>query len=67
MRCPPQCDIELMPQEKILDLEPLPRLDQVGDKDSKQMEDCEYSSVTCLRGSPWNDRFGPRLCGKGSV
>jgi len=47
MRCPPQCDIELMPQEKILDLEPLPRLDQVGDKDSEQMEDCEHRAGSC--------------------
>jgi hypothetical protein len=47
-----------MPQEKILDLEPLPRLDQVGDKDSKQMEDCEHRAGSCSDSTSSRESIG---------
>jgi hypothetical protein len=38
-RCTPQGNIELMPKKEILGFKPAPRLEQIGDKRPKQMED----------------------------
>jgi len=38
----PQGDVELMTEKKVLDFKPAPRPEQVGDKHSKQLEECEH-------------------------
>ena len=40
--CSPQGNIELMPKKEVLDFKPAPRLEQVGDNTSKQMEDRKH-------------------------
>jgi len=42
VRCAPQSNIELMPKEEILDFKLAPRPEQVGDKPSKQLKECEH-------------------------
>src|SRR5262245_3482678 len=42
VRCAPQCNIELMPKKEVLDFKPARRLEQVGDKCPKQMEDGKH-------------------------
>jgi hypothetical protein len=42
VRCTPQGNIELMTKKEILDFKPAPRLEQVGDKRPKQMEDRKH-------------------------
>jgi hypothetical protein len=42
MRCTPQGNIELMSKKKVLDFKPAPRLEQIGDIHSKQMEDGKH-------------------------
>ena len=37
--CSPQGDVELMPQKEVLNFKPAPRLEQIGDIHSKQMDD----------------------------
>jgi hypothetical protein len=42
MRCTPQGNIELMPEKQILDLKSAPRLERVGEKCPKQIEDRDH-------------------------
>ncbi|MGH9548294.1 MAG: hypothetical protein ACRD3W_02925 [Terriglobales bacterium] len=42
VRCTPQGNIELMPKKEIIDFKPAPRLEQIGDKRPKQMEDRKH-------------------------
>jgi hypothetical protein len=39
LRCAPQDDVELMTKEEVLNFKPAPRLEQIGDIHSKQMDD----------------------------
>ena len=43
----PQCDVEWMTEEKILDLKPAPRLEQVGDEHSERVQDCKHRHQRC--------------------
>jgi hypothetical protein len=47
MRRTPQGNIELMPKKEILDFKPAPRLEQIGDKRPKQMEDGKHRVGSC--------------------
>jgi hypothetical protein len=47
LRSTPQGNIELMPKKEILDFKPTPRLEQVGGKCPKQMEDCKHRTGSC--------------------
>jgi hypothetical protein len=40
--CPPQSDGELMTEKQILDLKPVPRLEQVGDEYSECVQDYKH-------------------------
>ena len=40
--CTPQGNIELMPKKEVLDFKPAPRLEQVGDIRSKQVDDHKH-------------------------
>ena len=42
VRCTPQGNIELMTKKELLDFKPAPRLEQVGDKRPKQMEERKH-------------------------
>jgi hypothetical protein len=42
MRCTPHGNIELMPKKQILDLKSAPRLEHVGNKRPKQIEDRDH-------------------------
>ena len=42
MRCTPYGDIKLMPKKEILGFKPAARLEQIGDKRSKQLEDRKH-------------------------
>jgi hypothetical protein len=42
LRCPPQSDVELMTKKEVFDFKPVPRLEQVGDIQSKQVDDHKH-------------------------
>jgi hypothetical protein len=42
MRRTPQGNIELVPQKQVLDFNPAPRPERVGDKHHKQMTECKH-------------------------
>jgi hypothetical protein len=42
VRRAPQSNIELMAKKEFLDLKPAPRPEQIGDKPSKQLKECEH-------------------------
>jgi hypothetical protein len=42
MWCTPQGNIELMPKKEVLDFEPAPRPEQVGDTRPEQLEDRKH-------------------------
>jgi hypothetical protein len=42
LRCPPQSDVELMTKKEVLDFKPVPRLEQAGDIQSKQVDDHKH-------------------------
>jgi len=39
---PPQSDVELMTEKKILGFKPAPRLEQVDDEHSECVQDCKH-------------------------
>ncbi len=43
----PQCDVDLMTEEKVLGLKPAPRLEQVGDEHSELVQDCKHRHQRC--------------------
>ena len=46
-RCPPQSDVELMTKKEVLNFKPVPRLEQVGDIRSKQVDDHKHCIGWC--------------------
>jgi hypothetical protein len=42
VRCTAQSNIELMPEKQVLDFEPAPRPEQVGDERPKQLKECKH-------------------------
>jgi hypothetical protein len=48
MRRTPQGNIELMPQKQVLDFNPAPRPERVGDKRHKQAKECKHTSNHAL-------------------
>jgi len=42
VRCGSQSNIELMAKKEALDFKPAPRPEQIGDKPSKQLKECEH-------------------------
>src|SRR5664280_2078270 len=47
LRCPPQSDVELMTKKEVLNFKPVPRLEQVGDIRSKQVDDHKHCIGWC--------------------
>jgi len=62
LRRPPQSDVELMTKKEVLDFKPVPRLKQVGDIRSKQVDDHKHrirwcaDSVLPRESGRWNFR-----------
>jgi hypothetical protein len=42
LRCAPQGDVELMTQKEVLDFKPVPRLEKIGHKGCKQVDDRKH-------------------------
>jgi hypothetical protein len=57
--CTSQGNIELMPKKQVLDFKPAPRLEQVGDGRSKQMEDVAEVLGTACPLSGRNSTYRP--------
>jgi hypothetical protein len=42
MRCAPQGNIKRVPEKQVLDFNPAPRAERVGDKRHKQVKECKH-------------------------